>query len=162
MVRRLLLRPLAVLAVLGVGLLALGACASDDDTSDVTTGGTDTTTSSVAPATTTTAASGGSSTTASSGANGASPEEVSQILYGAYVGGNRDSALTVATPEAVDQLFDSGVSATGWALTQCRGSETVESATECDFGYVGGQATFLVEGNDEDGYQVTTVGFIAE
>lgn len=147
-----------IVAVVVLTTLAFSSCSSADDPSEVSTGGSGaTSTTSTTSATATTSA---TSSTVASGSDAGTPEDASQLLYGAFVGANRESALTVADPAAVDDLFNSGVDPTGWSLTQCRGSETVTDAAECDFDFVGGSATFLVEGNVEDGYRVTVVGFI--
>jgi hypothetical protein len=152
---RLLLPVLVALVVIGVS-----ACSGDDD-QDVDAGGTTTsveTTATTDPTVTT--GSDGSTVTTGSGPAGASPEDASQRLYDAWVAGDEAAALEVADQSAVDDLFAETPDAE-YTLSICRGSETVADATECDFSDGGGGIlTFLVEGNGEDGYRVTQLGFL--
>jgi hypothetical protein len=157
-------RPLAVVAL--VAALVVAGCASDG-TDDVDTVGSTT----VAPATSTTAAPAATTTTAAStpvtAAPGQAPttetdptaQQAGQRLLDAWTAGDINAAVAVVGSDVANALFSYPTPDTLESLP-CRGSETVEAATECDFTYTGGTVTLLITGNAGNGYRVTNVGFV--
>ena len=155
-----------VLPVLLLPLALLALSCTDDDDQAVDAGGTAaataTTTTERPPSTESavTTSPDGSTVTTAAGQGGGSPEEASQRLYDAWVAGDREAAAAVADQSAIDSLFAETPEGE-FSLAFCRGSETVADGTECDYtDGAGTTLTFLVEGNGEDGYRVTQLGFV--
>ena len=155
MTPRLLLVPLAAL------LLLLGAACGDDDDQDLDTGTPSTTEPPTTPTTGATVTTGPDSSTVTTAPTGTagSPEGTSGRLLDAWYRGDREEAASVAEQSAVDDLF-AREAQPGWQFTSCRESETVAESLECDYTMGESTLTFLVEGNGEDGYRITQVGFI--
>ena len=144
-------------------LLAAPACSDDDGDQTVDASGTDTSLAvTVTTQPTVTTGPDSSTITTAAGPAGACAEDAAQRLYDAWVAGDEAAALAVAEQSAVDDLFAESHEP-GFGLDSCRQSETVDNATECDYtDNAGTILTFLIEGNGEDGYRVTQLGFLEQ
>lgn len=155
-------RPLMALTAVVLTVLVAAGCTSDGDdaASDVTTAGPSTTATS-APADTTTTAPVTSAPPGQAPSTPTDPtaQQAGQRLLDAWVAGDITAATAVAGSDVANALFSYPTPDELQSLP-CRGSETVEAATECDYQYTGGTVTLLITGNASNGYRVTNVGLI--
>lgn len=163
MPRRLVLTALALLTV--VLVTSCSSDAPDDDaaaTSVTTVSPVDDTTATSAPASATTAPT--SSATLPPGQppqsdTDATAQQAGQRLLDAWQAGDIDAAAVVVGSDVANAIFSYPTPEALESLP-CRGSETVDAATECDFSYPAGTVTLLITGNAGNGYRVTNVGFV--
>lgn len=153
---------LSVVAVLGA--FALAGCSSDpttDDATDVTTAAPSTTSPTVADTTndTTPTAQSVAPGQAPTTATDATAQQSGQRLIDAWAAGDINAAVAVAGSDVANALFSYPAPENLQSLP-CRGSETVDAAVECDYGYRSGTVTLLITGNASNGYRVTNVGFV--
>lgn len=165
------IRRLLPLAAVALAALVLAGCSSGDgsggDRGDAaatssTSGGApaDTTPTTAAPTTTTVA------TPQSlppglppNSATDATAQAAGQRLIDAWVQDDIVTASAVAGSDVANALFSYPAPFEVQTLP-CRGSETVDGATECDYSDTTGTVTLLITGNAHNGYRVTNVGFV--
>lgn len=156
-------RPLLALTAVVLTLLVAAGCSSDGDSaaSDVSTAGPSSTTSTTAPADTTTTAPVQSAPPGQPPTTPTDPtaQQAGQRLIDAWGAGDITAAIAVVGSDVANALFSYPAPDEVQSLP-CRGSETVDGATECDYQYAGGTVTLLITGNASNGYRVTNVGFV--
>ena len=95
---------------------------------------------------------------ATSGSKVSKPDDAAQGLFEAWKTKDRTAAAKFATNEAVTSLYSEG----GPEGLQFQGCEKQGEGYLCGYYYEGGGLIMVVEGNDSNGYKVTSTSFIAD
>jgi hypothetical protein len=95
---------------------------------------------------------------ASSGSKVAKPEDAAQGLFNAWKTKDRTTAAKFATSEAITSLYSEG----GPEGLEFQGCDEQGEGYLCGYYYEGGGLIMVVEGNDSNGYKVTSTSFIAD
>lgn len=167
-----ILGALVVLILLvGLAVVLLGGDDDADDaspttttTEPTTTTTESTTTTTTAPSTTTTASTTTTTSPPSTVAPGLcvssdpdEPEPVAQVVYQAYVLGDRSCAENLATAEAIDQLFAIPGGGGGWTFEGCIDQDEPDPHTLCGFRFEGGSTSFRMAYSETEGWTVYEV-----
>lgn len=159
---------LALIVLVGLALLVL-----DDDDADTAATTTTTALDTTTTASTTTTTVGSTTTTAPTTTTTTPPSTVdparcvssapdepepsAQVVYDAYTLGDRACAESLATADAIDQLFAIPGGGGGWTFEGCFDQEEPDPHTQCAYRFEGGSTSFRMSYSETEGWTVYEV-----
>jgi hypothetical protein len=166
-------RWILIAVLIAILLAALAWLLLRDDSDDTETGGTTTTTESTTTTSTTTTTAPSTTSTAPTTTTTAppttidparcvssapdDPDTTAELVYDAYVLGDRACAANVMTASALDELFTIPGAGGGWTFMGCQDVADPEPQTLCSYAFEGGSTTFRMSYSDADGWTVFEV-----
>jgi hypothetical protein len=163
----------ALVVVLGLALVLLDDDDTDSTDTSTTTEETTTTTAlttTTAPTTTTpppttTTTSAPPATVAPARCVSSGPDEpapTAEVVYEAFTLGDRACAESLATAEAIDQLFSIPGRGAGWTFEGCVPQDDPDPHTLCSYRFEGGSTSFRMSYSDTEGWTVYEVFQLAD
>jgi len=137
----------AGVGALAIGVLALAGCGGGGG--HVATRSPSTTTATVPL--------GGGGPSVTVGIICITPMDASQAVVSAWQGGDATAAARCASASAVSTLFAHPGHGAGWTLQGCDGPDP--GVPICTFDFVGGHASFTLQGTEATGWKVDEVTF---